>query len=86
MKPKTKERVLFNQFLKENGITKEFVFNFKNHRASRQVPIKEFLNPKYNNYESIITNSFVWVATDQKYSYWSDIDRKWRKYLNQHNN
>jgi hypothetical protein len=82
MKPKTKERVLFYQFLKENRITKEFVFNHRNHRASPPISIIELIS---EDYKSIILSSFIWSRSKEGSRFWGDLDHEWREYLDQHN-
>ena len=78
MKPKTKERILFNQFLKENNCVKQFVWNFNNsHYGKPNENLIDFLDEFKN--EGFFSPAFVWSKTPEGNDYWNRLNTKWNE-------
>ena len=77
---KSKDRILFNSFLKENNCTKQFVSNFNESFDHCGKSIIECFKDG-NSPAEIIMQSFTWELQKEGGSYWRKPDIKWRKYL-----
>jgi hypothetical protein len=82
MKQKTKERVLFCQFLKENNCVKQFVKAFNTDSEFKNLnDLFKTQQPRH-----FIFVAFTWGLNRNEVVNWKDLDYRWIDYLNQHNN
>jgi hypothetical protein len=77
MKAKSKERILFNQFLKDNNCLRQFVRNYKN--DIQYLGLNECLEVKHP--EKYISSSFHWIGTPEGVRFWMDLHYSWIKLL-----
>jgi hypothetical protein len=81
MKQKTKERVLFNQFLKEYDCIKQFVQNFRKDTEFESIrELFEEEKPK-----DILVTAFHWGYAKETPQYWAEIDRQWERLITNQN-
>lgn len=84
---------LFEKFLKENYIKKQFVNNidenFWNNSSYKkyfelEINIKDKLQKLYNiiPFTAFVMCAFEWDNTEQGFDMWENINRRWVEYLN----
>ena len=79
MKTKSKERILFNQFLKENGCLKRFVKNYKD--VTLRLSLSEYFEVK--DPFRYISSAFKWDYTLEGDGHWRYLNERWHNTLNE---
>lgn len=72
----------FIHFLKENNAYEKYIHNFNNQKG-RITKGCVFLSDSDNitKGKSFVTGAFFWDQTKEGYSFWFDINKKWRSIL-----
>lgn len=68
----------FTRFLKENNCYNEYFNNYDICDVHNR-----FLRLIINNYRQLFLFSFNWRKTKEGYKFWSNLDNKWFKYINE---
>ena len=71
---------LFIQFLKENNIYEQYMYNFNKREESRNkaYPKNQFFSKVRR--EQYINYAFTWSITPEGWSYWNKFHEKWNNY------
>lgn len=76
------------QFLREEKALTKFIKNVRKHKSiSVKHYVTNLLHPwelAVNEIKSLIGASFAWVDTEEGAQYWINIERKWWKFIEEH--